>query len=60
MSKDNIYTDNESMIVDFAFDEKVANVFPDMIRRSVPGYESIITMIGLIAGQYAQQNKHFQ
>jgi len=58
MSKDNIYTDNESMIVDFAFDEKVANVFPDMIRRSVPGYESIITMIGLIAGQYAQQNSN--
>jgi len=58
MSKDNIYADSESMIVDFAFDEKVANVFPDMIRRSVPGYEAIITMIGLIAGEYAQKDSN--
>ena len=56
--KDNIYTDNESMIVDFSFDEKVVKVFPDMIRRSVPGYESIITMIGLLAEEYAQQDSN--
>jgi tRNA (cmo5U34)-methyltransferase len=56
MSKDKIYSEQESMIVDFAFDEKVANVFPDMIRRSVPGYETIITMVGLIAAEYAQAN----
>jgi tRNA (cmo5U34)-methyltransferase len=54
MSKDNLFSEQESMIVDFVFDEKVVNVFPDMIRRSVPGYESIITMVGLIAGEYAQ------
>ena len=54
MSKDKIFSERESMIVDFAFDEKVANVFPDMIRRSVPGYESIITMVGLVAAEYAQ------
>ena len=42
------------MIVDFAFDETVAKVFPDMIRRSVPGYESIIALTGLLAEQYAQ------
>ena len=44
------------MIVDFAFDETVANVFPDMIRRSVPGYETIIALTGLVAEQYAQSN----
>ena len=27
-----------------------------MIRRSVPGYENIITMIGLFAEQYVQEN----
>lgn len=54
MSKDNLFSEQESMLVDFAFDEKVVNVFPDMIRRSVPGYESIITMVGLIAAEYAQ------
>ena len=54
MSKDNLFSEQDSMIVDFAFDEKVAAVFPDMIRRSVPGYESIITMVGLLAAEYAQ------
>jgi tRNA (cmo5U34)-methyltransferase len=42
------------MIVDFAFDEKVAGVFPDMIRRSVPGYETVIALLGLLAESYAQ------
>jgi tRNA (cmo5U34)-methyltransferase len=42
------------MIVDFAFDEKVAGVFPDMIRRSVPGYETVIALLGLLAERYAQ------
>ena len=54
--KDKVYAKPQPMIVDFAFDEKVANVFPDMIRRSVPGYETVITMTGLLAEQYAQAN----
>ena len=58
MSKDNLFSEQGSMIVDFAFDEKVVNVFPDMIRRSVPGYESIITMVGLIAAEYAQPDSN--
>lgn len=41
-------------LVDFRFDEAVANVFPDMIRRSVPGYGEVITLSGLLAGEYAQ------
>ncbi|TDX98171.1 carboxy-S-adenosyl-L-methionine synthase CmoA [Thiohalophilus thiocyanatoxydans] len=52
--RDNIYATPQSMIVDFAFDEKVAGVFPDMIRRSVPGYETVITLLGLLAEGYAQ------
>ncbi len=51
---DTIYAHKKSHLVDFVFDEAVANVFPDMIRRSVPGYENIITMIGLFAEQYVQ------
>lgn len=38
---------------DFVFDEKVAAVFPDMINRSVPGYGTIIAMIGTLASRYA-------
>ena len=37
----------------FSFDESVARVFPDMIRRSVPGYTTIVSMTGLLAGRYA-------
>lgn len=52
--QDKVYATPKSMIVDFAFDETVAKVFPDMIRRSVPGYETIIALTGLLAEQYAQ------
>lgn len=37
----------------FQFDDKVARVFPDMIKRSVPGYTTIVAMTGLLAGRYA-------
>lgn len=41
-------------LVDFAFDEAVARVFPDMIRRLVPGYETVVSLIGVIAERYAR------
>ena len=34
-------------LVDFTFDANVANVFDDMVRRSVPGYQSMIELVGL-------------
>lgn len=43
---------------DFRFDASVARVFPDMIRRSVPGYTTIIPMIEVLTGQYAQPGSH--
>ena len=46
----------EQQVVDFAFDEAVADVFPDMIRRSVPGYDAVIAYLGVIARQYAKPN----
>ena len=36
-----------------AFDDNVARVFPDMIKRSVPGYPTIVAMTGLLAARYA-------
>lgn len=41
-------------VSDFSFDEAVADVFPDMIQRSVPGYSTIIDTIGQIAQQCVQ------
>lgn len=53
--KDQIFVD-EILPGDFVFDEKVANVFEDMINRSVPGYSTIITMIGVLSERYCQQH----
>ena len=39
----------------FRFDDNVARVFPDMIKRSVPGYTTIVAMTGLLAQRYATQ-----
>ena len=54
--QDNIYASPLSEIVDFVFDEKVVDVFPDMINRSVPGYGTIINLIGTVAAQYTKPN----
>jgi tRNA (cmo5U34)-methyltransferase len=43
---------------EFRFDAAVARVFPDMIRRSVPGYTTIIPMIEVITDQYARAGSH--
>jgi tRNA (cmo5U34)-methyltransferase len=56
--EDRIYAQPHDRLVDFEFNEGVARVFPDMIRRSVPGYGTLITLIGLLAEQYAQPGTH--
>lgn len=49
--KDTIYLDDQAE-ADFVFDERVATVFSDMIERSVPGYATIISLIGTLAERY--------
>lgn len=51
--RDTLFSVPREDLVDFSFDERVADVFPDMVRRSVPGYEQIITLTGLLAAQFA-------
>jgi tRNA (cmo5U34)-methyltransferase len=53
-ARDELFAGEASPAGDFLFDDAVAAVFPDMIRRSVPGYPAIINMIQLLAGRYAQ------
>ena len=43
-----------SNIEAFSFDQRVSRVFADMIRRSVPGYASVIAMTGVLAAEYVQ------
>lgn len=52
-TRDTLYADPLSDAGLFTFDDRVAQVFPDMIRRSVPGYPTIVAMTGLLAGRYA-------
>ncbi len=54
MSRDDLYSLPLGRVGDFQFDEAVVRVFPDMIARSVPGYASILSMIGELAASYAQ------
>jgi len=53
-SKDDLYANPLQDLASFRFDQGVVNVFPDMIKRSVPGYTTIISMIGDLAERYAQ------
>ena len=52
--KDRLYAEI-ALPGDFTFDEKVAHVFEDMICRSVPGYKTIVSMIGVFAERYYQK-----
>ncbi|MEM7207287.1 MAG: carboxy-S-adenosyl-L-methionine synthase CmoA [Pseudomonadota bacterium] len=53
---DQLYSSTRKKIGDFTFDEDVARVFPDMIQRSVPGYRSIISSIGMLASKVVTPN----
>lgn len=57
-SKDTLFAQPRPHLVDFAFDEQVARVFPDMIRRSVPGYDTVIAMLGVFAHHYVQPHSN--
>ncbi len=58
MKRDTLYANPLGEVSRFAFDQQVVDVFPDMIKRSVPGYATIINMIGNLAGIYAKANTH--
>ena len=51
---DDLFALTRPSISQFAFDDKVVRVFADMIKRSVPGYSTLLTGIASIAHQYAQ------
>ena len=52
--QDNLFAKSRAVTSGFRFDEQVVKVFPDMIARSVPGYELVVPMIGMLARRYAQ------
>jgi len=52
--RDTLFSAPIAKLGDWTFDERVAEVFPDMIQRSVPGYSNIISMIGMLAERFVQ------
>ena len=55
-NRDTLFSAPIAKLGDWTFDERVAEVFPDMIQRSVPGYSNIISMIGMLAERFVQPN----
>ncbi|MES2819862.1 MAG: carboxy-S-adenosyl-L-methionine synthase CmoA [Pseudomonadota bacterium] len=51
---DRLFAQPLPLVQDFAFNEDVARVFPDMIKRSVPGYPTIVENIGVLAAHFAR------
>ena len=50
--QDKIYSEPHKHIEPFTFNEDVVAVFPDMIRRSVPGYGSVLDMMTVLAEEF--------
>tara|TARA_R110001583_G_scaffold66342_5_gene190817 strand:- start:971 stop:1702 length:732 start_codon:yes stop_codon:yes gene_type:complete len=55
---DNIFSKPLQKVDSFSFDQQVVQVFPDMIKRSVPGYENIINSIAMITERCALDNSN--
>ncbi len=55
MSKtDQVYATPREQVDAFTFNDQVADVFDNMISRSVPGYQLMLDMIGILTDRYAQ------
>ena len=56
LKKDNLYKKDFPKNHKFIFDNNVADVFEDMVNRSVPGYEFLIENIGVMSKKFYQKN----
>ncbi len=56
MRKDTIYTEQKGRIYPFEFNKTVANVFDDMITRSVPMYDEILLRQAQLAALFYKKN----
>ncbi len=54
MARDQIYAGEHADEAPFEFSEAVAEVFPDMLERSIPGYADSIRGIGSLARRYVK------
>lgn len=54
--EDKLFEKQFETVKAFAFDQQVTDVFEDMIKRSVPGYDSILKSIAMFCMQYAKKD----
>lgn len=55
---DKVFDEQVKVVPDFKFSAKVANVFDDMVSRSVPFYGEIQRMVAELAADHAQEGTH--
>jgi tRNA (cmo5U34)-methyltransferase len=56
-ARDAVYAELREDVAAFRFDARVADVFADMIARSVPGYALTLQMIAVAAREYARPGR---
>jgi tRNA (cmo5U34)-methyltransferase len=54
--RDTVFSQDEPPVGDFSFNSKVADVFDDMVSRSVPHYEEMQRMVCELALDFARPN----
>ncbi len=57
--KDTVFSHDEPDVGDFSFNAKVADVFDDMVSRSVPHYEEMQRMVCELAQDFAKPDTNF-
>lgn len=58
MSRDKVFHSYQEEVAEFTFNKDVASVFTDMLKRSVPGYGTVLTFFSLFGKKYAQDNSN--
>lgn len=58
MGKDEVFKDEIQKATDFKFSAKVANVFDDMVNRSVPFYGEIQRMMAELAADHSEEGSY--
>ena len=53
--QDRLYLRARDKVGDFEFNDDVTQVFEDMVRRSVPGYDAVVEVIGVIASHIRRE-----
>jgi tRNA (cmo5U34)-methyltransferase len=56
--RDKLFAQPLGKVPKFVFDHTVVDIFPDMIQRSVPGYQTIINHTGELAERFVQKDSN--